>query len=81
MQVSNTALQDKLEWSERSIGELLLEPTVIYVRSVMKLAEEVTVKACTLSHCHPLSLRALWEMRKNLSQGRQQLERRHGYIQ
>ena len=54
MQISNTALQEKLEWSERSIGELLLEPTVIYVRSVMKLAEKATIKV-RLQYCSPVA--------------------------
>lgn len=49
LQVSNTALQDKLDWSEKSIGDLLLEPTVIYVRSVMKLAKEVNIKVPPIS--------------------------------
>jgi hypothetical protein len=44
------------------VGELLLEPTTIYVTSVLKLAERLTVKvgACgptELADCFPLSCR------------------------
>jgi len=55
-QVSKTELTQKVEWSGgKSVGELLLEPTTIYVTSVLKLAEKLTVKvgAClTPSSAH-----------------------------
>lgn len=54
-QVSDTALQEKLSWSEKPIGELLLEPTVIYVHSVMNLADKVSIKASN-GLCHEVKL-------------------------
>jgi len=45
LEVSGTELSEKPEWSGgRSIGELLLEPTTLYVTSVLKLADHVTIK-------------------------------------
>lgn len=43
-QVSGTALHDKVDWSQKSIGELLLEPTKIYVKSILNLTKNLTVK-------------------------------------
>ena len=39
-----------MDWTDRSIGDLLLEPTKIYVKSVIELTEKLTVKV----KCLPL---------------------------
>ena len=37
LQVSGTALSDRVPWDGATFGEVLLEPTVIYVRRILKL--------------------------------------------
>mmetsp|Transcript_18686 Transcript_18686/g.56491 ORF Transcript_18686/g.56491 Transcript_18686/m.56491 type:complete len:386 (+) Transcript_18686:167-1324(+) len=39
LQVSGTKLGDKVPWGEATFGEVLLEPTVIYVRRIMKVLQ------------------------------------------
>ena len=42
--MSNTELDHEVPWGGGTIGEALLEPTVIYVPIVMQLLEKVAVK-------------------------------------
>lgn len=45
LQVSNTSLHDPAPWDPtRKLGEVLLEPTIIYVPGVIKLIDTVDVK-------------------------------------
>lgn len=49
-QVSGTKLGDKVPWGEATFGEVLLEPTVIYVRRIMKVLQLTdNVKVCRLN--------------------------------
>jgi phosphoribosylformylglycinamidine cyclo-ligase len=41
LEVSGTSLHDTVPWGSQSFGEVLLEPTVIYVKKVMELHEKV----------------------------------------
>lgn len=53
VQVSGTQLSDKVPWSSATFGEVLLEPTVIYVKRIMKLlgrTDNVRVKALVTRH-------------------------------
>jgi len=41
---NNVSLNQKCDFSEQSIGELLLTPTTIYVKEIFKLLEEVEIR-------------------------------------
>lgn len=43
LEVSGTALSDKVPWADKTFGEVLLEPTHIYVRDALKLAAAAQV--------------------------------------
>lgn len=38
--MSGTALSDRVPWGGATFGEVLLEPTVIYVRRILKLLSQ-----------------------------------------
>ena len=44
VQVSNTSLQDAAPWGGGTIGQALLEPTVIYVEPLLELMEQTRLK-------------------------------------
>ena len=49
MQVSGANLQDTAPWGgSKSLGSVLLEPTVIYVKRLLALIEAVNVKVSGL---------------------------------
>ena len=45
--MSGTSLEDPAPWGGGTIGQALLQPTVIYVEPVRKLTELTTIKVRT----------------------------------
>jgi phosphoribosylformylglycinamidine cyclo-ligase len=43
LEVSGTSLHDRVPWGTASFGEVLLEPTVIYVKKVLELHDKVGI--------------------------------------
>jgi len=46
--VSGTQLTDRVPWGEGTFGDALLAPTVLYVRPVLKLLQQLPVKVSKL---------------------------------
>jgi hypothetical protein len=50
-QVSGTSLSDPTPWGGGTFGEVLLAPTIIYVRRLLSLIEAVDVKVWPPARC------------------------------
>lgn len=58
VQVTGTSLHDKAPWCDQPMGEVLLEPTVIYVSQVLQLIKAAHVKVGR----RPRAVHVAWQL-------------------